>query len=81
MRVGKSFRHHGQRYIYGGTTLHENQRGRLVRLHVLKSDCPDCGNLFVIKTTARALRSRQINRRCQWCKRPGVPVSLRARST
>jgi hypothetical protein len=83
MNIGSAFKFRGQRYICTGYQYCETLTGRWVELSILESKCPDCGVAFrVLLTETRIKRrgvSHGINRRCENCHRPGVPVEPRRR--
>jgi hypothetical protein len=73
MRPGTKFRLRGQPF----TCLRSFETivpAKCVTLHVLASECPECGQPFTVTTTASRIHKREVRRRCQDCVRPGVPV-------
>lgn len=81
MKVGSRFELHGQRYFCVGTKAHETSYGRHLTLLVLESDCPECGATFRLMATKTNIRHRVLTRRCEDCRRPGVPVDPRRRAS
>jgi hypothetical protein len=80
VRVGTRFNLHDQRYFCVGTKEHETRDGRWLQLLRLETDCPDCGETFRLLTTKTNTRKRILTRRCEDCRRPGVPVERRRRA-
>jgi hypothetical protein len=81
MEINQQFKFRGQRYVCAGYQDHETLDGRWVELLVLDSECPDCGSDFRLLATRTNAKCRQITRRCEECRRPGVPVEPRRRRT
>lgn len=83
MNIGSAFKFRGQRYVCAGHQYCETLTGRWVELSILESKCPDCGSAFRVLMTETRIRRRGvshgINRRCENCHRPGVPVEPRSR--
>jgi len=76
-KSGPSFKFRSQRYWHDGTVDHETRDGRQIKMQRLYTRCPGCGIGFRILTTATAIRTRNLRRRCDGCKRQGVPVEYR----
>jgi hypothetical protein len=77
VKSGPSFKFRSQRYWHDGTVDHETLDGRRIKLRRLYTLCPACGVGFQIQTTATAIKTRNLRRRCDGCKRQGVPVEYR----
>jgi hypothetical protein len=77
MNINSEFRLRGQRYTCVGYQNYETRDGRWLELLILESDCPDCGSSFRLLTTETNAKYRHVNRRCEDCHRPGVPVEPR----
>ncbi len=69
-----SFRYRSQRFWVEGTQDYETRDGRITELLALYTKCPDCGVGFRMMATRTAIRTRNLRRRCDACKRQGVPV-------
>ena len=80
MKVGTRFNLHRQRYFCVGIKEHETRDGRWLQLLRLETDCPDCGETFRLLTTKTNARKRILTRRCEDCRRPGIPVEPRRRA-
>lgn len=79
--TGSSFWHRSQQYSFEGTQSHVTRTGRRTKLHVLKTTCPDCGAPFQLLASSTSIRNRVLRRRCDDCKRRGVPVEPHWRSS
>ena len=62
----------GQVYRLVGTVPYVKRNGREITLIEWQTECPDCGTLFTMFTTATVKWAR---RRCDDCKAPGRRVS------
>jgi hypothetical protein len=80
VKVGTRFDLHRQRYFCVGTKEHETRDGRWLQLLRLETDCPDCGETFRLLTTKTNARKRILTRRCEDCRRPGIPVEPQRRA-
>lgn len=81
LAVKKSFRCRSQEYWLVGTEAYETPDGRMGKLQCLFTHCPSCGEGFVLRATATAVKNRHnLRRRCDKCKRPGVPVEYRRKA-
>jgi hypothetical protein len=74
MNIDHTFKLRGQRYVCVGHREYETHDGRWLNMLVLETDCPDCGIDFRLLATQTNARRRQLTRRCEDCRRPGVPV-------
>ena len=81
MKIDQEFRFRGQRYVCVGHRDYETMYGRWLDMLVLETDCPDCGIDFRLLATRTNARRPQLIRRCQDCRRPGVPVDRHWRGT
>jgi hypothetical protein len=79
MKLNQKFKLRGQRYTCIGHRPHEMSNGRWIELVRLKSTCPDCGATFRVLASKTRILRRNINRRCEDCHQPGVPVRPRRR--
>lgn len=77
-RMTGGFKFRSQYYWHDGTVDHQTRDGRRIKLRRLYTLCPACGVGFRMLTTATAIRTRNLRRRCDGCKRQGVPVEYRA---
>jgi hypothetical protein len=65
-----------QRFKCIGKKDSSTKNGRPIRLLIMQSYCPDCGNKYETTITKRALiNNRSLNRRCDKCKKPRVTIS------
>lgn len=69
----------GQLYLDLGGVDHVTRDSRTVVMRQMASTCADCGRLFVTQALRSAIRKGWISRRCQACKKPGVPVRKKAK--
>jgi hypothetical protein len=75
MEIEDQFEIGAQRYVC--VDYYEHEIHRWVTMYELKSRCVDCGRPFVCRATISAVRKRQVTRRCEDCRSPGVPVKPR----
>ena len=73
-----AFRLDGQDYIRVGEETRTSHTGRAVTVSLWRSDCPDCGDVFVQHHRARGFDpARRALRRCPACRKgPGRRVSV-----
>src|ERR1700684_354006 len=64
----------GQKYTCTGSSEYEIRRW--VTLYDLKTRCVDCGRAFETQATQTRIRRREMSRRCEDCRSPGVPINL-----
>jgi len=72
--VGEIRNYRGQLYKCIDAFPHVMRDGRSVMLLVIKSRCSDCCRTFEITETVRNFHRRKLLRRCEDCRKPGVPV-------
>ncbi len=70
-QIGFEITFGGQVYRLVGADPHTRKDGRLTALLRWSTFCPDCGVEFVTRSSSTP---KSLNRRCDGCKRPGVPV-------
>ena len=64
-----------QRFKYVRKSKHVTKDKRLITMLVLQSYCPDCGKRYETMIPKNALHNNgSLNRRCDDCKNPKVPV-------
>jgi len=80
MRIGSTFKKDRQRYECVGFHNHVNRLGHESTLLVFQSRCAECGAPFRFMTTEGRAKRRDVSRRCEIHKRPGVPVRLQQRT-
>jgi hypothetical protein len=80
MRIGATFKKGRQRYECVGLRDYVNQAGYESRLIVLKSRCAECGALFEFMTTGSKVKKREVNRRCELHRQPGIRIEQRRRT-
>jgi hypothetical protein len=76
VRTGESFKFRGQAYECTGRFEYEVP-ARWVSVIELHSRCPDCGRGFSCTATQSQIRKRELRRRCDSCRSPGVPVPVK----
>lgn len=74
MESGKTFKRRGQQYECVGRFEHEVP-ARFVWIYELRSHCADCGRGFGLTASSGQIHNRQLSRRCENCRNPGVPVA------
>jgi hypothetical protein len=68
----------GQKYTRGNETPYMRADGRRTAIVDWISNCAECGETFVARTTTAAVKHlRWPNRRCKQCKRPGISPKVR----
>lgn len=72
-----TFKFRSQTYKEVGTQPYTMQSGRCIDLVVLRTKCPVCNNTFEFLSSRARVTKRQLRRRCDEHKRPGVPVEYR----
>jgi hypothetical protein len=72
--VGERRNYRGQLYEVVDTIPHITRDGRKVTLLWIETKCVDCKQDFQIRETSRNFRRRRLLRRCEYCRKPGVPV-------
>jgi hypothetical protein len=72
--IGETHNYRGQIYKCVDAFPHVTRDGRDVMLLVISSRCADCKQDFEIIETSRNFRRRRLLRRCEYCRKPGVPV-------
>ena len=80
MKIGATFKKDRQRYECVGFHNHVNRSGHESTLIVLQSRCAECGASFRFMTTEGRAKQREVSRRCELHKRPGVPVRVQQRA-
>ncbi len=75
MRI-EDFEIGGQKYTCVGSSEYEIQP-RWVTLYDLKTHCVDCGRAFKTQATKTRIRRREMSRRCEDCRSPGIPIERR----
>jgi hypothetical protein len=70
----RSFEWQGQWFYPLGLHAHECLDGRWVDLVEYESICPDCGAWFEAMASKGRMARRELTRRCEECRSPGVPV-------
>jgi hypothetical protein len=76
VRTGESFKFRGQAYECTGRFEYEVP-ARWVSVIELHSRCPDCGRGFSCTATRSQIRKRELRRRCDSCRSPGVPIPVK----
>src|SRR5262245_40846031 len=72
--IGETRTCRGQLYKCVDAFPHVTRDGRDVMLLVIRSRCADCYQTFEITETSNNFRRRSLLRRCESCRKPGVPV-------
>jgi hypothetical protein len=72
--IGETRNYRGQLYKCVDAFPHVTRDGRDVMLLVIRSRCADCYQTFEITETSNNFRRRSLLRRCESCRKPGVPV-------
>jgi hypothetical protein len=78
--IGQTRFYRGQLYKCMDVFPHLTRDGRNVTLLVIHSRCADCYQTFEITETRGNFRRRSLLRRCEECRKPGVPVDQVHRS-
>jgi hypothetical protein len=64
-----------QRFKYVRKSEHVTKDKRIIPMLVLQSYCPDCGKKYEATIMKKGFKKNaSLNRRCDNCKKPGVPV-------
>jgi hypothetical protein len=78
--VGEARNYRGQLYKCVDAFPHVTRDGRQTALLVISTRCADCYRRFEITETHTHFRRRRLLRRCEDCRKPGVPIgSVRRR--
>jgi hypothetical protein len=72
--IGETRNYRGQLYKCVDAFPHVTRDERNVDLLVIRSRCADCWQTFEFRVTLYSFRRRRLRRRCEECRRPGVPV-------
>ena len=72
--IGETRNYRGQMYKCVDALPHVTRDERNVDLLVIRSRCADCWQTFEFRVTPYSFRRRRLRRRCEECRRPGVPA-------
>jgi hypothetical protein len=78
--IGQTRLYRGQIYRCIDAFPYVTRDGRNVMLLVVQSGCSDCRRTFEFRVTSNAFSRRRLLRRCEGCRKPGVPVGAITRN-